>query len=159
MGENHELKIRKTLINGIESAKNSIRLAVAYFSDMEIADLIKKRAGDGLVVEVVIYDHPVNSPTILEFNSKNINMHFYDINNSNPIYPKFCIIDEEILVTGNHGWAYAANRTEHPDPVIVNNESRLIEEYLNKFRFFKKNCGSSRFVHFKTKPEILVRYQ
>lgn len=157
MGEHHESKIREILIQSINSAKASIHIAVAYFSDTEIAGLIKKRAEDGLRVEVVIYDHHVNSPTILELASQKIKTFFYRLYDTNPIYPKFCIIDEEILVTGNHGWAYAANRTEHPEPLIVNNEDALIGEYLTKFHSLKRQCGASRLVHFRTQPDTIKK--
>jgi phosphatidylserine/phosphatidylglycerophosphate/cardiolipin synthase-like enzyme len=158
MGENHDSKIRDILIMGIENAKDTIHLAVAYFSDLEIVDIIKRKAQDGVNVEVVIYDHSVNSPAIIELNFQNIKTHFYSVNYSQPIYPKFCVIDEEILFTGNHGWGYAANKAEHPEPMIINNERGLVEEYLNKFDAFKRCCGTSRLVHFRTKPELSVRY-
>ncbi|HRY62594.1 MAG TPA: phospholipase D-like domain-containing protein [Candidatus Paceibacterota bacterium] len=153
MGEHHETKIREVLINGLENAKQSIRLAVAYFNDLEIANIIKKKAEEGIATEVIIYDHFVNSPAIIELNSNNIKTFFYRVYETQPIYPKFCLIDGDILVTGNHGWAYAANRTEHPEPLIVNNENILIEEYINKFYSLKKNCGASKLVHFRIKPE------
>lgn len=155
MGELNS-KIRNILLKEIDGAKKTIYLAVAYFSDMEVVNLLKKKAQEGVRVEVIVYDHPVNSPVVIEFGSqRGLGLFLYDSNVNPPIYPKFCIIDEEILITGDHGWAYAANKKEHPEPAIVNNESILIEEYLNKFNYFKEHCGSSeinKFLHFKIKP-------
>lgn len=157
MGDNHKhKKIRNILINEIEKAKETIHIVMSFFIDMELADAIKKKARTGVRVEIILNDEEMNSYAITSLDIPNVKIYYYGVGKNYPdLHQKFCIIDKKILLTGYHGWAYAAHKNEHEDIEVENYQKDLIENYLEKFNGFKRMCGSSRMIHIRSLPNLL----
>lgn len=156
MEERHSAAVRSILIKEISSARECIYVAMAYFLDNEIADALKAKAKEGVIVDIILSDQTVNSQMITELNSRNINLHFFSYGCDHPFFfNKFCVIDKAILVMGQRGWTYAAAFYDHEEPAVANSEKKLIAEYLAKFNDLKRYCGASRFVHVRSYGNVL----
>ncbi|BAQ65136.1 phosphatidylserine/phosphatidylglycerophosphate/cardiolipin synthase family protein [Geminocystis sp. NIES-3709] len=136
--------------NTLQSAKNSINLALFVFSDQGIANTLQKKSLEGVKIKALIdpnfayqyYSEGLDLLGIaLPFKCK------YQLNNNpwkNPIetvgipnllkgdklHHKFGIIDNYTVITGSHNWSNAANHINDETLLIIYNP--LIAQHFSQ---------------------------
>lgn len=134
-------EIRGVILKNLVEAKESIFIAVAWFSDQEILNTIKKKAQEGVNIEIILNNDEINKPIIYEIKHKNIKVYFYESEQNNAtMHHKFCVIDKEILLSGSYNWTYAAAQKNHEDISVIRYEPEVILNYLRKFDELKNHC-------------------
>ena len=137
-------EIRGAILKNLAEVKNSIFIAVAWFTDQEILNIIKEKAHDGVAVEIILNNDEINKPIIQELSYKNIKIYFYESEQSNAtMHHKFCILDKEVLLSGSYNWTYAAARKNHEDVSVIRYEPEVLLNYLKKFDELKNQCRLS----------------
>ena len=133
------------IINQIEAAQSDIKICVAWFTD--IYSKIVARQKSGVNVEVIVSNHEFNKRSRVDFkellkhNGKvgyigNIN----DGSKDKFMHNKFCIIDNNIIITGSYNWSFKA-RSNDENILVVKNESELVKQFTNKFYEIKPEYG------------------
>ncbi|EKZ9203354.1 hypothetical protein RFA42_004169 [Vibrio vulnificus] len=124
--------IQYHILHKIRGAKESIRICVAWISgdlyDQELRALAKK----GVKIEVIFNDDSTNANYGI---SNGWNIDSYPINtrlSSAFMHNKFCIIDEQILITGSYNWSKKAGDS-FENIVMIYNDYELIKSYLHEF--------------------------
>lgn len=102
----------KDFISGeINKAKYIIWIAVAWFTDRDLANLLYKKSKQGLNIQIVMNDDKINS--LLKEKLKNHFDVFLAPSNdkfSKLMHNKFCIIDFEKVIHGSYNWTNKSSR-------------------------------------------------
>lgn len=130
----HFSGIQNILIDNIGKASSSIKIAVAWFTNQKLYDMLLKKLGEGVEVSLIIRDDHINNSTeSLEW-SKFINsggwLHFS--NADKKMHHKYCIIDDATVVSGSYNWTYQAEFVNQEN-VIIAYEQEVAAAYNSNF--------------------------
>jgi hypothetical protein len=127
--------IEEELLNDLSNAKNEIKIAVAWFTNHKLYDIICKKIEQGLkVTTVVIYD-PINvREGGLDWqNYIDIGGVLYMSKYPDIMHHKFCLIDNKTLYNGSYNWTYYAERYNIENTIKFTNEHNLNKEFDSEF--------------------------
>lgn len=129
-----------SIVKHLRSAKYSVKICVAWITAERLGNILSQLKNRGVSIEIIFDDNHSNLP-VREF-----------LGEVGKIYPvrnrlgafmhnKFCIIDDEILITGSFNW------TNHADislenALMVAGDYRLIKAYLHEFEDLKEYSRS-----------------
>ncbi len=132
--------IKDFISEEINKAKYIVWVAVAWFTDRDLANLLYKKAKQGLNIQIVLNDDKINS--VLKEKLKSHFEVFLAPSNdkfSKLMHNKFCVIDLEKVIHGSYNWT---NKAQYNNETISIIDSRLeAKRFANQF--------------FKIKSEIL----
>lgn len=129
--EIHFEEIQRQIKDEVTKAKYMIWVAVAWFTDRELYDLLITKRKEGLSVQVMILDDDINNNSGLTFRD------FYTIKvpkagrYENIMHHKFCIIDLKTVVHGSYNWTNKARYNNETIDVEVNRENA--EKFADQF--------------------------
>lgn len=135
MTEHHNKRIQNIIQKELFKAKNSIKIAVAWFTNELLFEPLLLKLQTGVKVELVLNKDEIN-------NSENNEINFSDFinyggflhwNDSNRLmHEKFCIIDDKIVIYGSYNWT---NKAEYNDESIAisRNENTTSSFFLETF--------------------------
>lgn len=135
MTEHHNKRIQNIIQKELFKAKNSIKIAVAWFTNELLFEPLLLKLQTGVKVELVLNKDEIN-------NSENNEINFSDFinyggflhwNDSNRLmHEKFCIIDDNIVIYGSYNWT---NKAEYNDESIAisRNENTTSSFFLETF--------------------------
>ena len=131
----HFNNIRFQILNELENAQKSILVAVYWFTNHELFNILLEKLNDGLAVQLIIHNDYINNrDTGLSFQyliDKGCKLYFSDENN--PMHNKFCIIDEKVLINGSYNWTYYAESKNRENILIIKEENPVILAFKNEF--------------------------
>lgn len=122
----------------IDSSKKSIKIAVAWFTDPELSKLLLEKKNQRIEISIILFNDEINSLL------KNIRSFGNDLRFSNPLaidyimHHKFCIIDNEIVITGSYNWTVKARRF-NKENILCINDKNIVRQYLEEFESLLKN--------------------
>ena len=136
----HFQEIKDQLINSIQNAKLSVWVAMAWFTDKEIANELLKKHWEGINIQVIVNDDEITKKYGLDFSSKGIE--FYKGNPSSNfgkkiMHNKFCIIDFKKVIHGSYNWTN--NAKYNNESITITESSELAEEFAEQFIKLKVN--------------------
>lgn len=131
--------IKKSILADLINSKTEINIAVAWFTNHEFYNVLLKKLGDGVKVNLIIINDPINnreggldwqnfidSGGVLHFS------HYPKI-----MHHKFCIIDDTILYNGSYNWTYYAEKINRENIVRHTDNVILIKDFKNEFESLK----------------------
>jgi hypothetical protein len=121
-------EIKKLLLN----AKDSIRICVAWIGWTVYKHTLEEAASRGVSIEVIYNSDEKNR---FESDLTYPQIKFYPIRmpgRSRYMHNKFCVIDNEILITGSYNWSRAAE-LHFENIIVLKNAFKVIKEYINEF--------------------------
>lgn len=152
MIEPHFENILETIISKIESAERNIRICMAWFTDQDIMDALIKKVKAGLHIELILFDtknnknNQINTIGIQQLKNFKITLSNFKEAGGNVVlirenydfylHSKFCIIDDNITITGSYNWSYPA-RT-HIENIIIVQDSNVATKYKLEFEKIKE---------------------
>lgn len=139
--------IHLQIIHHIENAQSDIKICVAWFTDFEIYSKLVDKLKEGLNIEVIIANHTFNKKSRVDFkeflklNGKvgyigNLN----DSSRDSFMHNKFCIIDNNIVITGSYNWSFKA-RMNDENILVITGDTSLTRQFENKFFELKPQFG------------------
>ena len=135
----HFKEIRLNILKALEKANKSISVAVCWFTNEELFNLLCSKLTQGVKVELIILDDYINSNpfgcNFQDFISKGGNLYLSAV--SNPMHNKYCIIDNEILINGSYNWTYFAETKNEENIIIFENCKELIQSFKIDFNRLK----------------------
>ncbi len=135
--EIHFAEIQQQIITELEKARYLIWVAVAWFTDETLYEILTAKRERGLNVQALILDDEINRDSGLNFGKD-----FYTLRvqkqgaYENIMHHKFCIIDLKTVIHGSYNWT---NRARY------NNETIDIETGRENAEHF-----ADQFIHIKT---------
>lgn len=133
--------IRKELIEALQTAERKIRIAVAWFTNSDLFDLLVEKTVHGVDIELVIIDDFINNGdfglNFQEFIDKGGKLYYGK--EENPMHHKFCVIDKRILFTGSYNWTYYAENKNIENLVKFEENPYIINKYIEEFDLLIKD--------------------
>lgn len=130
-------KIHKHIENNLLTANESIRIAVAWFTDAKLFKILCSKANEGLKIELLIARHDINFDSTLNYNDLVENGgKLYWIGDDGHYAPlmhnKFCIIDNKVLLFGSYNWTQRA-KSNHESITVIEEDTNLILDFNQEF--------------------------
>jgi hypothetical protein len=126
--------IHSEIIKELDLAYSSIKICVAWITIDLYINALRKAKNRGVVVDLICnsdrYSQDFNES---EFDSFHRVRSYFS---NGLMHNKFCIIDNEILITGSYNWT--KNAAKHYENIIIlKNNFHVIKQYLHQFEDFK----------------------
>lgn len=137
------------IIESISQAKSTIRVAMAYFTDREIADALIAARKKGRDVTVVISNDIINNE-IKDYLKGKLTLIIFESNGHGIMHHKFCIIDNSLLLHGSYNYTYNANKNNQ-ESLNITDSYNLISEYSNIFESLTKDATVTN-IYLNEKP-------
>ncbi|MFV7441884.1 phospholipase D-like domain-containing protein [Acinetobacter pittii] len=137
-------EIRIQIIESIQSARLSVWVAMAWFTDKELANELLKKHWDGLNIQVIVNDDDISQKYGLDFSLKGIE--FYKGNPSSEfgkkiMHNKFCVIDFKKVIHGSYNWTN--NAKYNNESITITESKELAEEFAEQFIKLKVSIRKS----------------
>ena len=127
--------IAERIKSELYQADSSIYIAVAWFTNQKLFEILKEKANSGVEVFLMITNDEINSNSKINYdNLGNEKSKFYSIKNDESIlmHNKFCVIDHRNVITGSYNWSYKAE-INHENIVINYGDLTLATQFINEF--------------------------
>jgi len=130
-------EIETQLIKEISAAKKSIKIAVAWFTNKRLFDIVLEQCRNKILVEVIIINDSINIKRVglgIDFNElikEDGHLYFGDFYHL--MHHKFCIIDGEVLINGSYNWTYWAETKNEENITVIKNEKEVIGRFEIEF--------------------------
>lgn len=130
-------KIHKQIEIRLQESQTSIRIAVAWFTDRKLFDILCTKAKDGIHVELLMANHEINYDSNLNYRDLiNNGGKLFWIGKESAYAPlmhnKFCIIDNTILIFGSYNWTQKA-KSNHESTTVIEEDYNLILDFNQEF--------------------------
>ena len=129
--------IREVLVREIGLARQSIHVAVAWFTDRVIFAALLKRQRAGIHVSLCITqdDKDINfQPNGLAFAQLEAAGGRFWVIENRLMHHKFCILDGRDVLTGSYNWTNKAARSNEENLVLTTGDPELAHSFLREFR-------------------------
>lgn len=136
----------------LTQANQSIYIAVAWFTNPRLFDVLLTKAKQGITVQLLISNDPINQQSPIDYSGLNIgNSVAYMIGDGKDdlMHNKFCVIDEYTVINGSYNWSKKAERN-HENIIITTGDSILAQSFIKQF----KKIRNSYFDHQDHIPDL-----
>jgi hypothetical protein len=132
----HFTNIRQQILNELATATHKISVAVAWFTNYDLYEMLCLKLQRGVKVELIIIDDFINNGAYgLDFqNFINLGGNLKFGNIDNPMHHKFVIIDDKVLISGSYNWTYYAESRNFENVVIFKENPNVIIAFIQAFR-------------------------
>lgn len=127
--------IQDELIAQINEAKDSLKIAVTWFTNHDLFNaIIKKIDNPEFKVSLIVLNDRINNKTEGVNFQELINKKgcFYYSDTQNMVHHKFCIIDDKTVITGSYNWTYYAENRNWEN-IVVLNDIEIVKAYIKEF--------------------------
>lgn len=119
------------IIESISSASNDIRIAMAFFTDRDIASELLKSRAKGVDITIIL-SNDINNENVKSILNPKCKVFTHMANGRGIMHHKFCLIDNTLLLHGSYNYTYnAVNNNE--ESLNLTDSFNLINEYSNIF--------------------------
>lgn len=127
----------------LAKANQSIKLAVAWFTDPDLLAILCSRQEHGVKVEVVIIKDDINLKSGLDYDrirllGGTVKMVGENTRKNPLMHNKFCIIDGMTVITGSYNWTIFA-QSNNENITIINNAEEIAKEFGMEFESLLHN--------------------
>lgn len=135
-------EIKQRIISEINNAKNCIYVAMAYFTDRDIAMAIIEAKNRNVSVDVILSSNIQNETVKLMFKGANISVHAFETGDARGImHHKFCLIDNRISINGSYNYSVNAS-TNNVENITVSDNITTFSQMLSEFERLKYNIDN-----------------
>lgn len=123
--------IANGIIEDLNKARVSIHVAMAWFTNQVLADKLVEKFNEGVDVKVVSFEHPVN--TRFGVNIGAIPHKIIRGTRGGTMHDKFCVIDNQFVITGSYNWSDNAEN-KNDENVTIMRDYKSASDYSVEFR-------------------------
>jgi hypothetical protein len=135
--------IKTHIIEELKKANSSIIVAVAWFTDNDLFEILCQNATKGVNVELIIANDEININSSINYDRINQCGGYFSFDkNDNPnslMHNKFCLIDLNKTITGSYNWSYKARNNR--ENITITSDSSLALQFARQF--YKLKYGDS----------------
>ena len=127
--------IQDIIVYHISHAKESLKIAMAWFTNPVIFNYLLRACKRGVQVELLINNDKINNRLNgLPFDKLiQNNAALYIAEPPSLIHHKFCIIDDRMVIDGSYNWTVGAE-TNNDENIVVIENGKVIDTFLKAFR-------------------------
>ena len=135
-------EIKQRIIAEINNAKQSIKLAMAYFTDRDIAMAIVEAKNQKLEIDIILSSNGQNETVKLMLKGAGISVHAFDTGDARGImHHKFCLIDHKITINGSYNYSLNASNN-NVENIQVSDDLSTYNQFLSEFERLKYNIDN-----------------
>jgi hypothetical protein len=130
--------IRHEIKEALLASTNTIKIAVAWFTNQELFEIVINKLKERVEVELITIDDLVNNGDfgLNFFDFLNLGGKLYFTKPTSPCHHKFCIIDNTKLINGSYNWTYYAE-ARNKENIIISTNSNTVQLFLKEFERIK----------------------
>lgn len=136
--------IQETVIGELKKATRSVRVAMAWFTNYAIFKVVKEILRKGVEVEIIINNDLINNGgyclNLDELIDKGLQLRLAEYPRF--IHNKFCVIDDEVVITGSYNWTIFSEHLNDEDIVITRGSKVMVDKYNERFDVLCEKYGS-----------------
>ena len=146
------------IIKNINNAKESINIAMYYFTDREIAQSVIRAKEKGVDIKIYLDKSQID----LEYSKSRyfVNNGIESIrlsSNDSIMHNKFAIIDSKIVITGSYNWTASAGE-RNDENLLVLDDVQIVQQYQDYFYHLWNNKYSvARYHELLSHPGVRSR--
>lgn len=131
----HFNNIKTPIVQALHTATQSIYMAMAWFTDADILDILIKKRAEGKKVILVLSNDAINfnesySLDFTPFKAVGGKLLTFD---QSFLHHKFTIIDEKILINGSANYTYSGFH-KNKENILISDEPSLVHGFLEHFK-------------------------
>lgn len=127
--------IKSQIIPYLKNAKREVSVAMAWFTSSELFDTLIDCLKRKVKVELVLLDDAINfmyyAPDFNIFIANGGILHIAKVENGF-MHHKFCIVDDEVVITGSYNWTYYAE-TRNIENIVITDYKAAVSKYKEEF--------------------------
>lgn len=139
--------IQLHIIHELNKARNSLVIAVAWFTDSKIFDALCEKAASGVRVELMLANDRINDKSCddqerLIASGGIVTLAGTRGNGKTLMHNKFCVIDGTTIVTGSFNWSKKAQQNDE-NITVITDAAELARQFIAEFESIKARQSSS----------------
>lgn len=127
--------IEEVVLRNIISARTTIYACMAWFTNFNIYKAIRHKLDEGIKVILLTNNDLINNGGYcLNFNKliyKGLELHLAEY--PDLIHHKFCIVDEQLLMTGSYNWTFFSENINRENMIVIKDDLDAISSYMDEF--------------------------
>ncbi|WP_018676219.1 phospholipase D-like domain-containing protein [Riemerella columbina] len=142
--------IKQRIIAEIEKASQNIFLAMAWFTDRDIANAIITAKNRNLVIDIILSSNVQNETVKQMFKDANISIHAFETGDERGVmHHKFCLIDNKISINGSYNYSYNASSNNVVN-IQISDDPETYRQLYAEFERLKYNIDHQIDVNINT---------
>lgn len=130
--ESHFEDIECHIIKLLRSSNTSIEICVAWINHQIYSSVLEEIARKGVKVEIIFNNDLTNANHGINVSNHYITYPISTRLKTAFMHNKFCIIDDETIITGSFNWSKKA-KDSFENIVVIRNDYKLVKSYLHEF--------------------------
>ena len=136
-------EIKQRIISEVNNSKQFVYLAMAYFTDRDIANAIIVAKNRNVAVDIILSSNAQNETVKQMFKEANINLHSFNTGDERGMmHHKFCLIDNRITINGSYNYSYNASNN-NVENIHVSDDLGIYKQFLTEFERLKFNIDNN----------------
>jgi hypothetical protein len=136
-----EIKLR--ILSEINNARQCIYLAMAWFTDRDIAMAIIDAKNRNVTIDIILSSNAQNETVKLMLKGAGINVHAFETGDTRGImHHKFCLIDNKISINGSYNYSINASNN-NVENIQVSDDTRTYTQFLSEFERLRYNIDNN----------------
>lgn len=132
-------EIKQRIISEITNATQCVYVAMAYFTDRDIAMAIVEVKNKNVTVDIILSSNVQNETVKLMLKGAGISVHAFETGDSRGImHHKFCLIDNKTSINGSYNYSLNASNN-NVENIQVSDDIATYSQFLSEFERLKYN--------------------
>lgn len=132
-------EIKQRIISEIQKANQNIFLAMAWFTDRDIANAIIAAKNRNITVDIILSSNAQNETVKQMFKDSNVSIHAFETGDERGMmHHKFCLIDNGISINGSYNYSYNASNN-NVENIQVSDDPNTYRQLFAEFERLKYN--------------------
>lgn len=132
-------EIKQRIISEIGNAKQCIYVAMAWFTDRDIAMAICDAKNRNVAVDIILSSNAQNETVKLMLKGAGISVHAFETGDPRGImHHKFCLIDNKVTINGSYNYSFNAS-TNNVENIQISDDFSIYSQFLSEFERLKYN--------------------
>jgi hypothetical protein len=132
-------EIKQRIISEINNAKQCIYVAMAWFTDRDIAMAIIEAKKRNLTVDIILSSNAQNETVKLMLKGAGISVYAFDAGDARGImHHKFCLIDDSISINGSYNYSLNASNN-NVENIQISDDTTTYSQFLLEFERLRYN--------------------
>lgn len=124
-------KIQKDILSTLDKAQISIFVAVAWFTNKILYNKLLEKAKQGVEVRIIVNNDGVNKTHGID--NSILKVREIRSNRGGLMHEKFCVIDNQIVISGSYNWTDNAELRNAENINIIENDNVLATKFSLEF--------------------------
>ncbi|MBF04435.1 MAG: hypothetical protein CMP76_14205 [Flavobacterium sp.] len=132
-------EIKQRIISELQNANKNIYVAMAWFTDRDIANVIIDAKNRNLAIDVLLSSNVQNETVKQMFNNAGVNVHAFETGDERGMmHHKFCLIDNIVTMNGSYNYSYNASNN-NVENIQVSDDPNTYRQLFAEFERLKYN--------------------